>query len=198
MRRSELERLIRAAARVSNDYEIIIVGSQSILGAIPNPPEVLTMSNEADMYPKSHPERANDIDFVLGEGSDFHRENGYYAQGVGPQTATLPEGWQERLVPVQNKNTDQRIGWCLEPHDLAASKLVAARTKDLPFVEAMLQYRYIDPMTLRDRVRLLPLEHDLKERIVRRIDGMLARAATRKPGSAPTKKPSIKRSPKRV
>lgn len=38
MRRSELEHLIRAAAAVTNQYEIVIVGSQSILGAVPEPP----------------------------------------------------------------------------------------------------------------------------------------------------------------
>lgn len=34
MRRSELEHLIRAAAAITDQYEIMIVGSQSILGAI--------------------------------------------------------------------------------------------------------------------------------------------------------------------
>ena len=197
MRRSELERLIREASKVSNDYEIIVVGSQSILGAIPNPPAVFTMSNEADMYPKSHPDRANDIDFVLGEGSDFHQRNGYYAQGVGPETATLPEGWKERLIRIQNQNTDQRIGWCLEPHDLAASKLAAGREKDLSFVEAMLEYNYADSTTLLDRVRLLPVDQDVKDRLVRRVNRMVARTASASAAKTSRKKPAKKHSPRR-
>jgi hypothetical protein len=47
MTREELEHLIRAAAEVTDEYEFVIVGSQSILGPIPNPPAELTMSMEA-------------------------------------------------------------------------------------------------------------------------------------------------------
>lgn len=35
MNREDLEHIIRAAADVTNEYEFIIVGSQSILGPIP-------------------------------------------------------------------------------------------------------------------------------------------------------------------
>jgi hypothetical protein len=41
------------------------------------------------------------IDANLGDGSPFHREYGYCAHGVGPETAYAPEGWEERLVPVE-------------------------------------------------------------------------------------------------
>ena len=51
MNRQDLEHLIRAAAEVTNEYEFVVVGSQSILGPIPNPPAELTMSMEADIYP---------------------------------------------------------------------------------------------------------------------------------------------------
>ena len=63
----------------------------------------------------------------------FHKTNGYYAQGVGPETAILPEGWQDRLHKVQNGNTDSRIGWCLDVLDLFMSKAFAARDKDHVF-----------------------------------------------------------------
>ena len=36
MQRHELEHLIRAAAAITNQYEIVVVGSQSILGAVPD------------------------------------------------------------------------------------------------------------------------------------------------------------------
>ena len=44
MEREELEHLIRAAAEVTQEYEFIIIGSQSILGPIPNPPAELKLS----------------------------------------------------------------------------------------------------------------------------------------------------------
>ena len=37
MTREELEHIIRASADVTDQYEFVIVGSQSILGAVPRP-----------------------------------------------------------------------------------------------------------------------------------------------------------------
>ena len=58
------------------------------------------------------PERAILIDGAIGEGSYFHEQFGYYAQGVGPETAVLPEGWESRLVGVGNERTSGSTGWC--------------------------------------------------------------------------------------
>jgi len=165
MNRAELEHLIRAAAAITNEYEIVVVGSQSILGAAPNAPELLLRSMEADMYPLHRPELADLIDGAIGELSPFEDRFGYYAQGVGPETAILPSGWGERLVKIQNQNTDLKIGYCLEPHDLAASKLAAGRDKDWPFVETMLSHRIVNGGTLVQRVLLLPLAADRREQL---------------------------------
>src|SRR5690349_19806306 len=118
MKRHELEHVIRAAAAISGDDELIIVGSQSILGQFPNAPAELLVSNEVDVYPRHHPERADLIDGSIGELSPFHDTFGYYGQGVGPTTAVLPHGWEQRLIKVQNANTRGATGWCLEVHDL--------------------------------------------------------------------------------
>ena len=165
MRRHELEHLIRAAAAITNEYEIMIIGSQSILGACPDAPEFLLQSMEADVYPLHHPELADLIDGAIGELSPFEERFGYYAQGVGPETAILPLGWESRLVKIQNENTDLKIGLCLEPHDLAASKLAAGREKDWPFVEVMLRHKIIDGAAVQERVRLLPISPEQKERL---------------------------------
>jgi hypothetical protein len=165
MRRTELEHLIRAASAITNQYEIVIVGSQSILGAVPEPPPSLVESMEADVYPLLRPELADLIDGAIGEGSPFHDCFGYYAQGVGPETALLPQGWQGRLVRIQNANTDLKVGFCLEPHDLAASKLAAGREKDWPFVAEMLRCGIVSVPVLLQRTQELPISTDLKERL---------------------------------
>ena len=59
MRRAELEHVIRAAAEVAGDDELVIVGSQAILGQFPDVPQEMLVSREADIYPKNHPERAD-------------------------------------------------------------------------------------------------------------------------------------------
>jgi hypothetical protein len=68
----------------------------------------------------------------------------------------LPTGWQDRLVKIQNQNTDLKIGYCLEPHDLAASKLAAGREKDWHFVATLLQHGIAYAATLHERVATLP------------------------------------------
>src|SRR4051812_10657259 len=90
MKREELEHIIRASGEITNQYEFVIIGSQSILGPVPNPPDSFTVSMEVDIYPLQSPELAEKIDGAIGEGSHFHKTHGYYAQGVGPQTAVLP------------------------------------------------------------------------------------------------------------
>ena len=110
MTREELEHVIRASADITGQYEFVVVGSQSILGAVPNPAAVFNMSAEADIYPLRAPELADKIDGAIGEGSQFHETYGYYAQGVGPDTAILPAGWLQRVHRVQNVNTNDRVG----------------------------------------------------------------------------------------
>lgn len=137
MKRSDLEHLIRAAGAIAQDDEIVIIGSQAILGQFPDAPGVLSVSAEADVFPMNQPERADLIDGAIGEGSHFHEEFGYYAKGVGERTAVLPRGWRERLVPIENSNTAGVRGLCLEVNDLAISKYIAGRPKDLEFTREL-------------------------------------------------------------
>ena len=59
MRRSDLEHLIRAAGRIAGEHELVIIGSQAVLGQFPDAPVVLLRSMEADLYPLSRPELAD-------------------------------------------------------------------------------------------------------------------------------------------
>ncbi len=70
----------------------MVIGSQSILGQFPDAPAALRASIEAGVYPLRRPEPTDLFDGAIGEGSRFHEEFGYYAQGVGEQTAVLPAG----------------------------------------------------------------------------------------------------------
>jgi hypothetical protein len=49
--RQQLEHVIRAAAEITDEYEIVVVGSQSILGTFPHPPARCVLSMEADLFP---------------------------------------------------------------------------------------------------------------------------------------------------
>lgn len=159
MQRHELEHVIRAAAAIANTREIVIIGSQAVLGAAPDAPAELRRSQEADCFPLPDVAKADLIDGAIGELSPFHDQFGYYAHGVSPETAVLPAGWRERLVPVHNENTGGCTGWCLSIPDLAASKLAAGREKDLEFVGALLRHHLITIPALEVSVRALPESH---------------------------------------
>jgi hypothetical protein len=155
MKLSEVEHVLRAAAEVTQEKEFICIGSQAILGQYPDAPRELRVSMELDLYPRTHPEKSELIDGVLGELSPFHATFHYYAHGVGPTTAVLPSGWQNRLVKLTSPNTNGAVGWCIEVHDLAVSKLVAGRDKDKEFVSALLRHNLVSRNTLRQRIDLI-------------------------------------------
>lgn len=152
MTRAQLEHLLRAAAVIASDDEIVVIGSQAILGQFPDAPESMRVSNEADLFPRNHPERADVIEGSIGELSPFHETFGYYAQAVTEETACLPRGWQERLVVIQNENTRGARGLCLEIHDLLISKVIAGREKDFDFLREAVKHGLADRDTLLARL----------------------------------------------
>lgn len=173
MKREHLEHIIRAISVITNEYEFVIIGSQSILGTIVNPSELLCQSMEADVYALHNEEYSHMIDGTIGEGSPFHEHYHYYAQGVGSDTAILPVNWKTRLVKIQNENTDLKIGYCLDVTDLAVAKLMAGRDKDWIFVEELLNQKYIQPneLILRlDEVDPIKLTSDRKKFLINWIN----------------------------
>ena len=167
MNRAQLEHVIRAAATIAGDTEIVVIGSQAILGRYPEAPAELLVSADVDVYPRNHPERADLIEGSIGELSPFHETYGYYAQGVGVRTAVLPEGWESRLVPVP---TPAGTGLCLEPHDLLVSKYAAGREKDRDYARAAARHRLVDRQTLLERLALTPLDEARRSRITALIE----------------------------
>lgn len=171
MRYDQLEHAIRAACDVSGDTELLIFGSQAILGTYPAAPESLRASIEVDVQSKNLPEMTDLIDGALGENSQFHATHGFYVHGISIDAATLPEGWSERTVAVSHPvRTRGHTGLCLEAHDLAASKLVASREKDRVFVATLLVEGLIEGMTLLQRVASLPIEPDRRRALARWVE----------------------------
>ena len=149
MKRSDLEHIIRAAGSIADCKELVIVGSQAILGSFPHAPAELVVSEEADTYPLEVPGKADLIDGSIGENSPFHETFGYYAHGVSPETAVLPARWKTRLISVCNENTRGVTGLCLSVVDIAVSKLAAGREKDFAFVSALLRHRLVSVEAIR-------------------------------------------------
>jgi hypothetical protein len=169
MRRDQLEHAIRTACQVTGLTEVIIVGSQSILGTFTENqlPYYATRSLEIDILPIADNDAeiarlADAIEGVAGELSPFAQTHGFSIDGVDLHTAALPDGWRHRLVKIQNENTaaptghPQFIGWCLDKEDLCVAKLCALREKDQNFVAALITAGLIDPQIVTTRLATVP------------------------------------------
>ena len=180
MRREDFIHVLQAAAAVVQD-ELVVVGSQAVLGTVEAPPAELLRSMEVDVYPRSDPERAVEIDGAIGEGSRFHETYGYYAHGVGPETITAPAGWESRLqklelVPIR-RSSGQTIVWCLSLPDLMLAKLAAGRPHDITFVDEALNARLVNVDELRLGVDLMP--ETSRVDVARWLDGLEAKLSRR-------------------
>jgi hypothetical protein len=165
MRRDQLEHAIRTACQIIGRPEVIVVGSQSILGTFREDqlPADATMSVEIDILPicddNAETERLADlIEGVAGEFSPFEELHGFGIDGVDLSTSALPTGWRGRLVKVQNANTaapggePRFTGWCLDKEDLCVAKLCAFREKDQNFVAALVRSALVDRETILTRL----------------------------------------------
>ena len=167
MTRQQLEHAIRAACEVAEDRELIIFGSQAILGQFPDAPPELRASIEVDVQPRNYPEKIDLIDGTLGELSQFHQTHGFYVHGVSVKAAKLPVGWENRMVKVQHADyTNDNIGYCVEIHDLAASKLYAFREKDRDFVWLLLAESLISADVLQKRIKKLQIDLNESKRLL--------------------------------
>ena len=173
MTREQLEHVLRAAGAITGAGEFVLIGSQSILGQFPKAPPSLTTSTEIDLFTLRDPNDAVLVDGSIGEGSPFHAAFGYYAHGVGIETATLPADWRSRLIPISSPATGGVTGLCLEVHDLAVSKLAAGRDKDLEFVAAVLSNSLADAALIAARIDDTEVDASTKQRIRTRLQNCL-------------------------
>ena len=172
MRRDQLEHAIRTACQVIGHPEVIVVGSQAILGSFAEDelPSEATMSLEVDILPLAGDNEqtaylSDLIEGVAGEFSPFEDLHGFSIDGVDLRTSILPAGWRERLVRVSNTNTTapggepQFTGWCLNKEDLCVAKLCALREKDRNFVAALVDAGLVDPDIVLDRLDTVEPAH---------------------------------------
>lgn len=131
---------------------------------------------DADIYPLRRPDLANTLDGAIGEFFRFHEMYGYYAHGVGPETFKAPDGWQERLIRVAVERVGRSrpaVGWCLEPHDLVASKCAARRERDWEYAKVCVEHSLVDRDVLWERAQTLPIPEKVLEYVLSVLGGIL-------------------------
>lgn len=173
MNRAQLAHVLRAACQIAADNDVLVVGSQAILGFRDEDelPAAATASMEADITFLDDPDRkkADEVEGGIGEFSPFHEQFGYYAEGIHLDTVVLPNGWRERLIRPEPPDAELAGAAFLEPHDLVASKLAAGRLKDLNFALALVQADLIDVEVLLERIYAMPA--DVHQSVLDRMIG---------------------------
>ena len=158
MRKGQLELLVRReAARRTREAEFFIIRLPSAHSFLSRPPAEILLSRECDRYPRNRPEAATQLHRELGPDSEFASENGFYADVVTPELATLPIGWQTRLLSLR---FGPATAFCLEVHDLVISKPAAGLLKDFDFASAMVQQGLAKKRQLAQRIGQLSLARD--------------------------------------
>ncbi|HUG30464.1 MAG TPA: DUF6036 family nucleotidyltransferase [Candidatus Limnocylindria bacterium] len=183
MNREQLDHVLRAAADIVEDADILIIGSQAILATASESelPIEAMRSIEVDLafFDDEDAERADAVDGAIGELSRFHETFGYYGQGVSLSTAVLPEDWIAEVVELDPPVPGSRVR-ALGPHDCVASKLVANREKDRAFAKALLEAGIVDPDHLVERINLLPrsIDEPRRRRLIEWVRNAAARSAS--------------------
>lgn len=174
MKRDHLFKLFYEAHRITGHKDYVVVGSLSILGTEDEDglPAEMSMSNDIDSYTKADPGRINDVSAALGEGSEFHKENGYYLDPVSPNLPTLPDGWQNRMTSMSRGNVNL---WFLDPDDAAMSKYARSQPNDLRWIRAGILCGLISLPKIKHRLASTTfLNRDEESRVRTQVDSTLA------------------------
>ena len=138
MRKSDLFDLIADIKSLSPDETLIIVGSQAAYAVTNYLPEIARRSIECDfLFAGGRANVREKVNKEFGVLTEYQDEHGYYADAVGLATIVLPEGWDKRLKPLHDDNGNL-VANCIDLYDVAASKLIAGRSKDLEYLESIL------------------------------------------------------------
>lgn len=172
MKRQQFEHTVRAAGAILGVNKVLVIGSQAVHASFDGVIPEAQRSIETDISALEDHDgsKADLIDGSIGELSVFQETFGYYAQGVTPKTAILPDGWRKRLVPFLTPATNGITALCLEPHDLWISKAVAGRSKDIEFCKALMERNLVNVKTLQVRLeKVRGLKPEIRIAVASRI-----------------------------
>lgn len=155
MRKEAFFDLIQRVKDVTGLSEPVIVGSHCIYAVTDFVPDIVARSVEADfLLGPFGIELMQKVNQELGITSVFFKQSGYYADGLGLATVVLVPGWESRLQLLEDK-AGQVVARCLDLHDVAVSKMMAGRDKDMIFLSAVLDRSMISIPTLAERAALI-------------------------------------------
>jgi Nucleotidyltransferase of unknown function (DUF6036) len=151
VRREDLRRLFARARDLCGETNYVVLGSLAVLGHAGEVPPRMAASLDVDAYSKGDPSRIFELGSALGSGSPFEAEHGYYLDPISPRVATLPDGWEERLLRIQLE--PDLAAWFLEPNDAAVSKYARMEPRDREWIRPGLRAGILSMAIIEARAR---------------------------------------------
>ena len=164
MNLSHIHHVLTEAKKITNHTDFVIIGSLTALGINVSPPDEMVRSIDVDLYPKDDPSRAGEIAALIGQGSAFEDEYGYYVDAASPDLPTLPDGWEDRFVIHDFGNVRALF---LELNDAAISKYARGEIRDRIWIKEGLKAGLLSMPTIEYRLRDTAFLDDFEEKAVK-------------------------------
>lgn len=138
----QFDHICRAAAAVAGVKKIYAFGANAVIPWLVNsghPIPLLGIAPSREVDISAGDENLDTlIDGTLGEFSAFDETFAVYAHGVSLEAFQAPAKWRQRVGTRTEPVSGVEI-IVPHPHDLIISKLIAGRTKDFDFANAVTQ-----------------------------------------------------------
>lgn len=139
---NQLKKLIKNVVESTNQKNIMLFGSQVLYAKFENiDNENIVKSYEADftLYKYKNKQELEDfvdvVDGSIGELSQYHQTNGFYAEGVSSFNDSFPKNYKNRLINFQYSDNPKDIVQFMNIKDVAIMKLRRMDPKDHSFLE---------------------------------------------------------------
>lgn len=160
MKKDQVDDALKCLWVIVRENSPIVIGSQALHGTHPDAADDLLYSREVDVILPNRAKLGNWLSEVVGEGTPFEADRGYYIDHVLAREGfpILAQGWEDRAISEPLISDGKKVGDTkyLSVPDLAISKLGAGREKDLVFVQKLIHAGYLALADVRALVEKLP------------------------------------------
>ena len=150
MKNSDVEDALLSLWVLVREHAPVVIGSQSLHGRFPDVADTIMRSREIDVILPNKAKIGNWLSEVVGDGTPFEVERGYFIDHIVPDIArgipVLANGWDQRSTKRPVIYDGKEVGEVrfISPEDMAISKLYAGREKDFNFLKLLVQAGYLN------------------------------------------------------
>lgn len=148
--------VLRAASEITGRKAFVVIGSGAVVAKFGEEklPDSMMSTIDVDIFAidtDDHEAFSADVE-AIGFGSQFHDTFAYHADGVSPNTASMPTDWRRRAIKYSIPGTAGATVLVPDANDIAIAKLCAWRLKDREWLLEAVALNLIDLERMSDRL----------------------------------------------